>query len=174
MKDRNLSHATASRMEDGTIFVAIEVSLSSWVVGLRDPVSGKAGLHRLVGGDVAGLLALIARKRRKAEAAFGGPVEVVTCYEAGYEGFWLHRVLCAAGLESGGLESVVIDPASVAVNRRARRAKTDRLDTRLLLRAWRAWWPMTSGPANPFGKVHRDRSASDPPTWRHSPTSSRS
>ena len=135
MKDRNLSHATASRMEDGTIFVAIEVSLSSWVVGLRDPVSGKLGIRRFMGGDVAGLSALIARKRRKAEAAFGGPVSVVTCYEAGYEGFWLHRVLCAAGLES-----VVIDPASVAVNRRARRAKTDRLDTRLLLRALRAWW----------------------------------
>jgi transposase len=122
-------------VEDGTIFVAIEVSLWSWVVGLRDPVRGKVGLHRLVGGDVAGLLALIARKRRKAEAAFGGPVSVVSCYEAGYEGFWLHRVLGAEGVES-----LVIDPASVAVNRRARRAKTDRLDARLLLRALRAWW----------------------------------
>src|SRR4051794_26919175 len=58
-----------------------------------------------------------------------GPVRVVCCFEAGYDGFWLHRRLCARGIENR-----VLDAASLLVNRRARRAKTDRLDAAGLLR----------------------------------------
>ena len=55
--------------------------------------------------------------------------KVVSCYEAGYDGFWLHRLLMAAGITN-----FVFDPASIAVEQRARRAKTDRIDGELLLR----------------------------------------
>jgi transposase len=61
-------------------------------------------------------------------------VQVVSCYEAGRDGFWLHRVLCGAGIENR-----VIDPTSLLVDRRARRVKTDRLDAEALLRALMAW-----------------------------------
>jgi transposase len=61
-------------------------------------------------------------------------VRVVSCYEAGRDGFWLHRVLCGAGVENR-----VIDPTSLLVDRRARRVKTDRLDAEALLRALMAW-----------------------------------
>ena len=66
--------------------------------------------------------------------ALGRPVGVISCYEAGYDGFWLDRALHAAGIDSR-----VIDPASLQVNRRARRAKTDRLDAQSLLRALMAY-----------------------------------
>jgi transposase len=59
---------------------------------------------------------------------------VVSCYEAGYDGFWLHRLLTAAGLTN-----FVFDPASIAVEQRGRRAKTDRIDGELLLRTLMAY-----------------------------------
>jgi transposase len=76
-----------------------------------------------------GLFALITRKREQAEEKLGQPGRVVCCFEAGYDGFWLHRWLCARGIENR-----VLDAASLLVNRRARRAKTDRLDAAGLLR----------------------------------------
>src|SRR6478672_793824 len=62
-------------------------------------------------------------------ASWGRVPRVVTCYEAGYDGFWLHRLLTAAGITN-----LVFDPASIAVEQRTRRAKTDRIDGELLLR----------------------------------------
>ena len=112
-----------------TLFVALELSRSTWLVGSHSPLADKVSQHRLEGGDAEGLLALIARKRGQAEAALGRPVRVVSCYEAGYDGFWLHRLLCARGVENR-----VLDAASLLVDRRARRAKTDRLDVVGLLR----------------------------------------
>ena len=61
-------------------------------------------------------------------------VQILCCYEAGYEGFWLHRQLTAAELRV-----LVIDPSSLLVNRRARRAKTDRLDAKAMIRALMAY-----------------------------------
>ena len=66
--------------------------------------------------------------------ALNRPVEVVSCYEAGYDGFWLHRLL-----EAHGVRNYVIDPASVQVNRRARRVKTDNIDVGRLLRSLMAY-----------------------------------
>lgn len=116
------------------ILVAIELSKKSWLVAMLTPLADKVSLHTLPGGDAAGLLALLEKARRKAEAALGRPVDMVSCYEAGYDGFWLHRVLCAHGIANQ-----VFDPASLEVNRRARRAKTDRIDVRGLLRALAAY-----------------------------------
>ena len=75
----------------------------------------------MVGADQA--------KAGPAEEKLGRPVRAACCFEAGYDGFWLHRWLCARGIENR-----VLDAASILVDRRARRAKTDRLDAAGLLR----------------------------------------
>jgi len=112
-----------------TLFVALELSRPTWLVALHSPLSDKVSQHCIEGGDVEGLLALIARKREQAQARLGRPIRVVSCFEAGYDGFWLHRWLCAHGIENR-----VLDAASLLVDRRAKRAKTDRLDAAGLLR----------------------------------------
>ena len=77
-----------------------------------------------------GLLELIERIRKRIAQELGPSVEMISCYEAGYDGFWLHRLL-----EGHGVRNHVIDPASLQVDRRARRAKTDRIDAARLLRS---------------------------------------
>ena len=113
----------------GTIFVAIELSQKSWLVTLHSPDRDRISRHKLEGGDHAGLLALIEKTRSRAEQKLGSAVWVASCYEAGYDGFWLHRLLLAAGIMN-----LVFDAASVPVEQRGRRAKTDRIDGELLLR----------------------------------------
>src|SRR4051794_23819324 len=113
-----------------TLFVALDLSRSSWVAAVHAPhAAGKVSRHKLAPG-AEGLLALIERIRTQAEHALGAPVRVASCHEAGRDGFWLHRLL-----QEAGIENRVIDPASLLVDRRARRAKTDRLDAEALLRA---------------------------------------
>jgi transposase len=118
----------------GTIFVAIELSQKSWLVTLHSPDRDRISRHKLEGGDHAGLLALIERVQARAAGKLGAAAKVVSCYEAGYDGFWLHRLLTAAGITS-----FVFDPASIAVEQRSRRAKTDRIDGELLLRTLMAY-----------------------------------
>jgi transposase len=112
------------------VYVAVELSKKGWLIALRGPGSDRISLHRLAAGNAAELLALIERFRKAAAEAVGTEVAALTCQEAGYDGFWLHRVLTAAGIAS-----LVVDPASIHVDRRARRAKTDRIDAQALLRA---------------------------------------
>src|ERR1700716_1892721 len=107
----------------GTIFVAIELSQKSWLVTLHSPERDRISRHKLEGGDHAGLLTLIERMRERAARTLGAVPAVVSCYEAGYDGFWLHRLLLAAGITNH-----VFDPSSIAVDQRARRVKTDRVD----------------------------------------------
>ena len=126
--------ASLAETASATLFVALELSRSTWLVALHSPLTNKVSQHRLNGGDADGLLALITRKRGQAEEKLGQPVRVVCCFEAGYDGFWLHRWLCARGIENR-----VLDAASLLVNRRARRAKTDRLDAAGLLRTLWRW-----------------------------------
>ena len=99
------------------------MSKATWLVALHSPAADKISLHRLAGGDTQGLLTLIERKRDQAQAALARSVHVMSCYEAGYDGFWLHRLLCASGIDNR-----VLDAASILVDRRSRRAKTDRLN----------------------------------------------
>src|SRR3954451_6095915 len=113
----------------GTIFVAIELSQKSWLVTLHSPDRDRISRHKLEGGDHAALLALIGKVRSRAEQKLGAPVRVARCYEAGYDGFWLHRLLLAAGIMN-----FVFDAASIPVEQRGRRPKTDRIDGELLLR----------------------------------------
>lgn len=134
MKSRNSSIPTNDAENAAVIFVSIELSKKTWLAGVHSPLADKIGLHKLEAGDSAGLLALIRRIMKKLERTVHGPVKVLSCYEAGYDGFWLHRVLAEAGVLN-----YVIDPASLQVNRRVRRAKTDRIDALGLLRALMAF-----------------------------------
>ncbi len=112
------------------IFVAIEMSRSKWIVGSHIPGADKVSLHSLDCGDAAGLFTLISKLQDRTEKSIGIRPPTLCCYEAGFEGFWLQRLLATAG--HGVL---VIDPASLLVNRRAKRAKTDRIDARAMVRA---------------------------------------
>ena len=129
------TNGTPTAGDTGTIFVAIELSSQkSWLITLHSPDQGRMSRHRLEGGDHAGLLALIAKIGARAAQKLGSEPRVASCYEAGYDGFWLQRLLIAAGINS-----FVFDPASIAVEQRARRAKTDRIDGELLLRTLMAY-----------------------------------
>ena len=119
---------------ENTVHVAIELAVSSWLVAARLPGAEKVRLHRIEGGDTAALLALIAELRSSASRKLGGIAGVACCFEAGRDGFWLQRLLAAHGIAAH-----VLEPASVLVNRRARRAKTDRLDAEGMLRVLAAW-----------------------------------
>jgi len=114
--------------QDDRIYGALELSRESWLVVLRVGVSGRLSRHRLAAGDVAGLLGVLDRAGR------GRGMRAASCYEAGPDGFWLHRRLVAAGVEN-----VVIDATSVAVDRRSRRRKTDRLDGEAMVQALIEW-----------------------------------
>lgn len=127
--------AQDSSADTDPIFIAIEMSRSKWLVGTHLPASTKVGIHTLDWGDTAALFALIDRLKLRAAKALGiAEVPILCCYEAGYEGFWLHRQLSAAGHRV-----LVIDPASLLVNRRAKRAKTDRIDAKAMIRALMAY-----------------------------------
>jgi transposase len=116
------------------LFAALELSRSKWLVTVSAPGSDKLSKYVVAGGDGDALLDLVARLRAEAERRAGQPVHVLVIQEAGLDGFWIHRLL-----ERNGIESQVVDPASIAVNRRHRRAKTDAIDGEMLLRTLMAW-----------------------------------
>ena len=116
------------------LFAALELSKAKWLISVDAPGSDKRSMHVVDGGDSAALLELLVRLRAAAERRVGGPVQVVVIQEAGLDGFWIHRLL-----EQNGIESHVVDAASIAVNRRHRRAKTDAIDGEALLRTLLAW-----------------------------------
>ena len=82
---------------------------------LRLPI--RSAFHRIDGGDTGKLLALIEKKREQAARQLGRTVRIVSCYEAGRDGFWLHRLLIRQGIDNR-----VLNSASILVDRRARRA----------------------------------------------------
>jgi transposase len=126
--------ATTARASDTTLFASLELSKSKWVVTINSPGSEKFSQHLVEGGDGAGLIDLLSRSRAKAEQRCGVQVKAIVIQEAGLDGFWIHRLLLAHGIESH-----VVDAASIAVDRRHRRAKTDSIDGEMLLRALMAW-----------------------------------
>ena len=97
-------------------------------------MADKISRHTLKPGDGKELLDLCERIRTRVARETKRRVEIVSCYEAGYDGFWLHRLL-----EAHGIRNYVIDPASLQVDRRARRAKTDHVDVERLLRSLMAY-----------------------------------
>jgi transposase len=117
----------ASSMEGGILHVAFELGRKKWKLGFTIGLGQKARKKNVEGGNTTAVLNEVAAAKRR----FGLPEDarVVSCYEAGPEGFWLHR-----WLESVGVENVVVDSASIEVNRRKRRAKSDGLDVQGLLK----------------------------------------
>jgi transposase len=132
--DLSVPVPTAARPEASTLFAALELSGKSWLVATSAPGEAKISKRTVTAGDGLGLLALLSELCEKAERRLGWPVRVVVIQEAGLDGFWLHRLL-----EAKGLESPVVDPASIAVDRRQRRRKTDAIDVEGLRRTLMAW-----------------------------------
>ncbi len=126
---------SAIRTDLGAIFVSLELSRSTWLITSLSPGSGeKMSKHSVRGGDIAGMLQRFAQLREKARARTGKSFQILVIQEAGLDGFWIHRVL-----QNEGIESHVVDPASIATSRRRRRAKTDKIDGESLVRALLAY-----------------------------------
>jgi transposase len=126
---------TAAREHDSWLFVALELSRSTWLIAINAPGSDKISRYQIAAGDTAALLALLARLKVRVKQDCGEVVDkVISIHEAGLDGFWVHRFL-----EANGVESHVVDAASIAVNRRSRRAKTDRIDADKLLDTLVEW-----------------------------------
>jgi transposase len=129
----DLSRSLATLEQDSTLIAVIEMSRSSWLVAGIVPGVERHPLKKLE-PDEAALLRLLQRWRDEAARAGRTVTRIAVAFEAGRDGFWLARWLRARGIEAH-----VIHPTSVAVSRDHRRAKTDRLDTELLKRAFLGW-----------------------------------
>ncbi len=127
--------STAIRTDLGAIFVSLELSRSTWLITSLSPGSGeKMSKHPVRGGDVAGLLRRFSQLQEKARVRTGESFSFIVIQEAGLDGFWIHRVL-----KKEGIESHVVDPASITTSRRNRRAKTDGIDGEVLVRTLLAY-----------------------------------
>ena len=136
MEARTVNNLPPAGTHDDAIccVLAIELSKKSWIVAVNTPLSDKISRHTLKPSDGKELLDLCERIRTRVAKETTKRVEMVSCYEAGYDGFWLHRLL-----QAHDIRNHVIDPASLQVDRRARRAKTDRVDAERLLRSLMAY-----------------------------------
>ena len=126
-----MATSVTSRIEQDTLpqptlYLAFELGKDTWKLGFTIGMAQPPRERTIPAGDVARLQQEIARAKQR----FGllADAHIMSCYEAGRDGFWLHRYLVAQGITNH-----VIDSASIEVNRRQRRAKTDRLDVRKLL-----------------------------------------
>jgi transposase len=125
----------AIRTDLGAIFVSLELSQKTWLTTSLSPGSGeKMSKHSAPAGDLAGLLARFTQLQDKASARAGRRFPIIVIQEAGLDGFWIHRAL-----QVEGIESHVVDAASIATSRRRRRAKTDKIDGEALIRALLAY-----------------------------------
>lgn len=125
----------AIRVDLSAIFVSLELSRSTWLVTALSPGSEKMSRHSVSGGCLAELLIYFGELRRKAQARTGQIYPLVVTQEAGLDGFWIDRALS----QEDWIESHVVDAALIAVPRRRRRAKTDRIDGETLIRALMAY-----------------------------------
>ena len=132
--DHSLQTKTALQPHPDSIFISLELGRSRWLVTSLSPGSEKMSKHSITGADAGALLDLLACLRAKTEKRTGASAKLVVIQEAGLDGFWIHRLLTA-----NGIESHVVEPASIAVPRRHRRAKTDIIDGETLLRTLRAF-----------------------------------
>jgi transposase len=132
-KLNDLSRSLTLFEPDGTLIAVVEMSLMSWLVAGIMPGVERQPLKKL-GIDQGALLTLLYRWREEAERAGHRIKRIAVAFEAGRDGFWLARWLRVRDIEVH-----VIHASSVAVPREHRRAKTDRLDTRLLKRAFLGW-----------------------------------
>src|ERR671933_1742838 len=129
-------HLTASnRLDyDRTLILAVEVSNRSWLVAAQVPGLRHKGTKQQLAPRADALMAAIESYKRRAAAAGMAVDRAIITYESGGSGFWLAR-----WLQQRGIEVYVVQPSSVPVDRRMRRAKSDRIDADMLLRTLLAW-----------------------------------
>ncbi len=123
-----------STSSEPSIYAALELSKNSWLLAIQVPGRDNPSLHPIRGGNAEGLMAKLDVARDRVAQVTGRTPKVTLCYEAGYDGFWLARFL-----EQRGIECLVMEPASLQINRRARRVKTDRIDVENILHTLIAW-----------------------------------
>ena len=129
-----MTRISAAISNEQPIYAALELSKNSWLLAIQVPGRDNPSLHPIKGGDAEGLMAKLGVARERVAMVTGQTPTVTLCYEAGYDGFWLTRFL-----EQRGIECHVMEPASLQVNRRARRVKTDRIDVESILHTLIAW-----------------------------------
>ena len=117
----------AISVSEPTLFVAFEVGKKEWKLALTSGFGVELGGPDGAGWDLRAVERVVQQGRQR--FGLGAAAPVVSCYEAGRDGFWIHRALTQLGFDNR-----VVDSASIEVNRRARRAKTDRLDALKLVR----------------------------------------
>ena len=100
------------------LYMAMELSSSKWKLGFSKGTGNRVREVNVVAGDLDGLQAAVSRARKKFKIPDNA--RVVSCYEAGRDGFWIHRYL-----ESVGIENKVVDSSSIEVKRRSRRRPSD-------------------------------------------------
>jgi transposase len=157
-KEKEMENQVALGKENNAevLYLAFELSHKKWKLGFSD---GKAAQVRQVTIS-SGELEACRQEIQKAKKRFGmeESAAVRSCYEAGREGFWLQRAL-----EAKGIENIVVDASSIEVNRRQRRAKTDRMDVeklvRQLVRYWRGEHNVWSVVRVPSGEAEDSRQA---------------
>ena len=126
--------STISFDQEDIITVAIELSRSTWLIAAQLPGVEKPRFHKIPAGDTTALLSHLSFLQGCVSDRLGFTPTVSCCFEAGRDGFWLHRFLTAHGIANH-----VLEPTSILVNRRARRAKNDRLDAQGMLRVLAAY-----------------------------------
>jgi transposase len=145
-------HPTATAAEPATLLVSFELSQSKWVLSVRAPGSAKLSRFTVSARDREKVLSVLSTQCQQVERRTGRRVRIVSIYEAGLDGFWLHR-----WLETHGVESHVVDAASILGPQRRRKAKTDRIDGEKLLRSLAAW---LGGEAGVCSMVEREQGIS--------------
>jgi len=129
----DLGRSLVALDQDSTLVAVIEMGQASWLIAAIVPGLNRHPLKKIA-ADAEQLLQVLRRWKQEAETAGRTIKRVAVAYEAGRDGFWLAR-----WLRAHGIEAYVIHPSSVPVSREHRRAKTDRLDTELLKRAFLGW-----------------------------------
>jgi len=110
-----------SNVNSATLHMSLELANEEWKLGFLDQMGRRPRIKKILAGDLTALLAEISAAKKRFELPLDAPV--ISCYEAGRDGFWIHRCLLSAGIEN-----LVIDASSIQVNRKKRQAKTDRID----------------------------------------------
>jgi transposase len=126
-------HHVESTGSDSGLYMALELGAQRWLLAFGGRLGGRVRRHTIPAGDRVALQRAIGEATRRLGIAEGAPVR--SCYEAGREGFWIHRWLATVGVTN-----VVVDSSSIEVNRRSRRRKTDRLDAEKLLQMLIRYW----------------------------------
>jgi len=127
------NQAVLSEEHSAVLYMALELSRKKWKVGFSDGKMPKIREVTIDAGDLERLRSELSKAKEKLSLAES--VQVRSCYEAGREGFWVHRALTGMGIEN-----IVVDAASIEVNRRKRRTKTDRMDVQKLVRQLIRYW----------------------------------